>query len=247
MDGWTNAARSHLAADLDPRGSIFGQSALLTGGNRLEMLASEHLNGGIVMNACDTATALTRADASCLLSSHHAAIGRYLKSLMPTEVAVLHKAGLKLWLIFEEGEPVSTPYFSAAQGKSDARRAVIQAQGLDIPHGKPIFFVVDYAPAPSDETAILDYFQGVASEMASHPSPYGVGVYGTYTVMWWLWNDSRFNNEIRYWQTEGNGSCGWVFPFNDLYQVNNMCNAHPVKSCGVSIDADYVLNTEVLW
>ena len=81
------------------------------------------------MNACDTAAVLTRADASCLFSTHHAAIGRYLKSLMPTEVSTLHQAGLKLWLIFEEGEPISATYFSAAQGNSDARRAVIQAQG----------------------------------------------------------------------------------------------------------------------
>lgn len=199
------------------------------------------------MNACDTITALTRADASCLVSTHHAAIGRYLKELKPTEVGDLHGAGLKIWVIYEEGQPTSVSYFSAAQGKGDAHRAVSQAKGLGLPQGKPIFFVVDYAPAASDETAIVDYFHGVLLEMASGPSRYDVGAYGTHTVMWWLWNNSRLNNKIRYWQSEGNGSCGWVFPFNDLYQINNMCTAQPVKSCGVSIDADYVLNAEVLW
>lgn len=65
--------------------------------------------------------------------------------------------------------------------------------------------------------------------------------------MWWLWNDSTFGDTIKYWQTEGNGSCGELFPFNDLYQISNTCNTNPVLSCGISIDPDYVLNSAVLW
>jgi len=88
--------------------------------------------------------------------------------LSTTEITNIHNAGLKIWSIYEEGLPTHASYFTTAQGKSDASTAISQAEGLGVPKGTPIFFAVDYAPDVStDQTAILDYFNGVASEMAS--------------------------------------------------------------------------------
>ena len=54
------------------------------------------------MNAFDTDTSLTSSDASCLVSTHHSAVGRYLKNLSTTEITDIHNAGLKIWSIYEE-------------------------------------------------------------------------------------------------------------------------------------------------
>lgn len=194
----------------------------------------------------DTVTVVASATAQAWQRAHVQGVGRYLRNLELCEVQTIHQAGLQLWSIFETN-PTSDAYFTAAQGTQDAQTAIHQAEALGMPHGKPIYFAVDYVPDAGHAGAICAYFAAVVAAMQAAGDPYVVGVYGNYNVLWWCWNAGGLNNGLRYWQTAGNGSCGQVFPFADLLQVPSTCGS-PATLGGVAVDLDVLLCTDtMLW
>lgn len=193
----------------------------------------------------DTDKTVTQAIAEGWSRAQVQAVGRYLRNLQACEVLTLHHAGLKVWAIYETN-PTQDAYFTAAQGTSDARTALEQAKAVDIPSNCPIFFAVDYVPDASHAAAIISYFEAIQATFEAEDRSVCVGVYGSYPVMWWCWNTPALNNKIRYWQTAGNGSCGYVFPYADAVQIPSTCGNEPTLN-GCAVDFDLVLNPDIAW
>jgi hypothetical protein len=114
------------------------------------------------------------------------AVGVYLRpdrctSAMITE---LHKAGLKIWSIYEKGHPTHDGYFSDRQGEADGRAAAAFAKDtLAQPAGSQIYATVDYDPDHSDPDGptirglISQYMAAFKAAVGS--AGYVAGVYGS--------------------------------------------------------------------
>ena len=195
--------------------------------------------------AVDTDTLVVQAVAEGWRRAQVQAVGRYLRNCTDCEVHTIHQAGLKIWSIYET-TPTYDSYFTEAQGRADAEKAIAQAQALMVPSGKPIFFAVDYTPDAPHAPAIIKYFQAIMDTFRESGNPYAVGVYGNYAVCWWLWNTEGLNNLLHYWQTTGNGSCGYVYPYADALQIPTTCG-NEATLCGCSVDFDIILDPNILW
>jgi len=191
----------------------------------------------------DTDQPVSSTVAQAWQAARVAAVGRYLRNLQRCEVDTLHQAGLRVWAIFETN-PTYGAYFTDAQGQQDAQLAVQQAQALGLPTGKPIFLTVDYVPDAHDHAAVVAYLQAALPVLQA--AGYVLGVYGNYTVCWWVWNTPGLNNALRYWQTAGNGSCGYVFPYADLFQIPSTCGNSPTLG-GQAVDFNWLNDGEVAW
>jgi hypothetical protein len=128
------------------------------------------------------------------------------KSLTRAEVAELHKAGLSVSLVFEDG--ADRALHGHAAGVADAVYANRQASALGAPPSVPIFYAVDVA-ATADE--VRAYFAGVVSA-GGRP----VGAYGDLDVV----DGLLALKAVRYgWQTVA-WSHGVVSKRAHLYQRN---------------------------
>ncbi len=106
-----------------------------------------------------------------------AAVGIYLrpdrKSL--AEVQALHSVGLKLFSIWEKGEPSSASYFTADQGRADGEAARAYAAELGDPAGSTISPAIDYDSNPNEVMAYIATFHDAIKEYGYHWLPYGNG------------------------------------------------------------------------
>jgi hypothetical protein len=184
------------------------------------------------MEAIDCATRLNDQTASALKEAGLVAVCRYLgcktekwsKTLTPSELQTIHKAGLSVVLIWES-DPTYASYFNYAKGLSDAKQAVLEAEYLGAPKETAIYFTVDFDAQTSNLAAIMDYFHGVRDSI----DEYLVGAYGSFTVMNGL-KESAYAPD-RYWQTYA-WSGGSVFAGN-IFQYQNSVNVG-----GVTADRD---------
>ncbi|WP_088187026.1 DUF1906 domain-containing protein [Desulfosporosinus sp. FKA] len=188
------------------------------------------------MNGIDCATRLNLINVQNLKIAGILAVGRYLgykqgwaKSLTPDEVRLIQAAGLAIFLIWESN-PIRKSYFSYAQGAADAKKAVMEAEFLNVPNGTAIYFAVDYDAQAGDMITIQDYFTGVKDVLGGQ---FLTGVYGSYAVMKAIQAD-------KYFQTYA-WSNGQKAP-NHIYQYNNN-----IYLASVFVDQDYVNEDAGLW
>ena len=131
--------------------------------------------------ACDTRFEMTTERLDYLVNNGYQVVGRYLtggdfKELREGEVQRILDAGLELFPIYQEsGSDLS--YFTYAQGKEDAKRAVTAARKHGIPGDNVIYFAVDTDPTDYEITNYtLPYFRGIAENITP---AYDIGIYGT--------------------------------------------------------------------
>lgn len=178
------------------------------------------------------------ADYQAVLNAGYTAVGVYARpDRCPFEMAQgLIAAGIKLWSVFEEGEPTSAEYFTAEQGAADAAKAVDWARMVGMPAGSIIFTAVDCDVSPSD---VEDYL--IAFHDAVKAEGFLMGVYGGGAVLAWAKNAGYAH------ATWLSGSTGWTGYHEfagkcDILQVNS-----PNGVMGYSADYDIVRNPGVLW
>lgn len=107
------------------------------------------------------------------------AIGRYLKNLLPSEVAYCKQYGMGLWLIYEGMGDAATMSGGYARGLSDGHIAARQANLIGAPTSVPIAAAVDFGAETADLSDIDAYMSGFAVGIA----PRGLMVYGDGDVL----------------------------------------------------------------
>ena len=131
------------------------------------------------MNALDTAIKPTGKGAK-LYQLGFRAVGLYMR---PDRCSIdvvreLHSAGIRIFAIWEKGNPTSAAFFNARQGQQDASAGSSFAQAMGMPKGKPLFACVDYDASLSDDHGpVLDYMTAFHQEAKARG--YLTGVYGS--------------------------------------------------------------------
>lgn len=124
----------------------------------------------------DADTILT-SYAERLVSDGFTDVGRYLKNTSAEEIAALHAAGLRVWLIFERG--ATDALGGAAQGAVDGKVAFAQAQALGAPAGVAIYPAADADIQTSQAAVSEDYWAAFDGEI--FPT-YRIGAYADGTL-----------------------------------------------------------------
>jgi hypothetical protein len=105
------------------------------------------------------------------------------KRLNKNEAQTLSGAGLKIVVVWEDGFPTSSSYFSFTKGVDDGTSAYHDALQIGQPAGSPIYFAVDYDASNADLAGVInDYFNGITQglKLASRNNmEHPVGVYGS--------------------------------------------------------------------
>jgi hypothetical protein len=124
----------------------------------------------------------TRPSIAALKRARVRFVCRYLsrnrgKNLSPGEARELTAAGI--WIVVVWETTAQRALSGHAGGVADARAALAQAQACGMPHGRPIFFAVDFDAQPKHLPAVLGYLDGAASVLGKHAT----GVYGGYRAV----------------------------------------------------------------
>ena len=151
---------------------------------------------------CDTATPITESRLQTLRSEGYTFVGRYLGNhLTLDEKNIITKGGLFIVSLYERN-PTHVGYFTDAQGRHDAARAINKAQKLGQPFGTPIYFTVDYDAPDSDIAGnIKIYLQAIKAVFKENGNPYKLGLYGSGAVLRYF--------EHTYTYTWLSGATGW--------------------------------------
>ena len=131
------------------------------------------------MNAFDTAV-VTTGYAHDILAAGYEAVGIYLRPDRAPLAMVqgFQEVGIKIFSIWEKGEPISGDYFSAEKGQADGQAAIAYAGVIGQTAGSQIFASVDYDPDwDQDGDAITAYFQ--AFQTVVKAAGYLSSVYGS--------------------------------------------------------------------
>jgi len=117
-------------------------------------------------------------------------VGRYYRmathpnwAITKTEAQQLSKAGIKIFIVFEDFGKASDLKLTKAQGKIDGASALSQAQAIGQPEGSAIYFAVEGLPngyTTANLPGIRDYFSGVKETIAGK---YQLGAYGDGIVL----------------------------------------------------------------
>src|SRR5258708_2487214 len=84
------------------------------------------------------------------------------KRLTIGELQALCSSGLKVVVVWEDGNPTSPGYFSYTKGVDDGTSAYNDALQIGQPAGSPIYFAVDYDASDKDLAGVInDYFKGI--------------------------------------------------------------------------------------
>jgi hypothetical protein len=123
--------------------------------------------------------------AADLKSMHVDTVGRYYRDkthpswkITRAEAQELSKAGIKIFMVFEDFNSAAQLVLTAEQGKKDASSAFDQAQTIGQPQASAIYFAVEGLPngyKAADLPGIRDYFSGVKQVIGG---TYAIGVYG---------------------------------------------------------------------
>lgn len=162
-------------------------------------------------------------------------IGRYVstpgnpKNISGGEAVEMSRASIDIVLVFETTADRALSGHDA--GSADARSAGEQASGVGMPHGRPIYFAVDFDAAPEQQAAIDDYFRGVASVLGLGAT----GAYGGYWVVKRLFDAGLVQWG---WQTYAWSGGNW----DARAHVRQFSNGHTVG--GVECDYDHGLGRD---
>lgn len=185
----------------------------------------------------DCAVQLNEQEYRELAQAGYLHIGRYFgqnpdKRLTPKEAQAAHAAGVKLWMVYEDG-PTEPGYFSAARGAADGARIVRQARECGQPLGGEIFASVDYDAPPDDLAAIIAYqtaLQAIVKGANYLASIYGSGLVCSALVhcglahSGWLSESSAWRGSASY-----AASGGWV-----VHQLR------ATYVCGIDVDTNVI-------
>lgn len=132
--------------------------------------------------ACDCSSTVTAARAATLYNNGYRIVGRYLtggwKEIQPGEIETIFDAGLRIFSIYQTSGD-SASYFDYAQGKYDAREAIVAAKHYGFKSNSIIYFSVDFDALDYDvSNNILPYFEGIVDQFTVMQSNYRIGVYG---------------------------------------------------------------------
>ncbi|MFG2307549.1 glycoside hydrolase domain-containing protein [Streptomyces sp. NPDC048566] len=138
----------------------------------------------------DTRFVISSARAKWLYDNGYRIVGRYLyhpdpsyeKQIQPGELETILANKLKVFPIFQvHGRDVSEYKYEI--GYQHALKAHEMAEGFGINRGTTIYFAVDYDTTQEEiDGHVIQYFQGVASGLASRGKKYVHGVYGSRNV-----------------------------------------------------------------
>jgi hypothetical protein len=134
------------------------------------------------------------------------------KNLTASEARALHAAGIGVLLNWEQG--ADSALDGTARGAADGRDAANLAASLGAPHGRTIYFSVDWSATTGQYAAIDAYFRGVKTGLAGR---YEVGVYGHASLIEHLHAKGLASG---FWQTYA-WSGGRLSTVADLYQYSN--------------------------
>jgi len=165
--------------------------------------------------------------------------------------------GLKIFSIYENGNPTSSSYFTTQRGNSDAHTAFARAQSAGQPLGSAIYFAIDYDASYQDLPKIKLYayefrrtLYALCDALGEKIHRYSVGVYGSGLVCEVLFDVGiahyTFLAQSKGWA----GYTPWQSKAN-IIQGNSstlhLVNANP----SITIDIDYNtipdLNNAGLW
>jgi hypothetical protein len=134
------------------------------------------------------------------------------KNLTASEAQALHAAGIGVLLNWEQG--ADSALDGNTRGVTDGRDAANLAASLGAPHGRTIYFSVDWSATTGQYPAIDAYFRGVKTGLAGR---YEVGVYGHAFLIEHLHSKGLATG---FWQTYA-WSGGRLSSVADLYQYSN--------------------------
>lgn len=141
---------------------------------------------------CDTSSPLTPTRAAALKAADYEIVGRYLqnapvagardKRLQDGEVALIHRAGLRLFPIWQfDGGAVGS--FTYAAGVNEGQLAHDRMAFYGFGYGSICYFAVDFdAMDPDIDSGVVPYFRGVQAGFKSRGRHYQIGVYGPRNV-----------------------------------------------------------------
>ena len=141
---------------------------------------------------CDTSSVLNLNQAMTLKSLGYTHVGRYLtgtvgpefsdKFITFNEINNIKAAGLKTFLLYQDGGYYPEYFMNNRQGTLDARMAIFAAKTIGAPEGSTIYFAVDYDfTEPEVRKLIVNYFEKIhlvfiSAENSKH---YKVGIYAS--------------------------------------------------------------------
>lgn len=154
-------------------------------------------------------------------------------------IDALLAAGIKLWSIWERGNPTTTEYFSTAQGTSDGQAAAMYALELGQPSQTQIFACFDYDPTiGAIEGPLRDYME--AFREAIRQDGYWASAYGSGTL---LQRYIGYGIAHSGWLSQSKGFSGY-----ETFKPSAAIIQGPSKTiCGLGADADTVVDESVLW
>ncbi|MFE6636171.1 glycoside hydrolase domain-containing protein [Streptomyces tendae] len=139
----------------------------------------------------DTRFEITPARARWLTDRNYEVVGRYLydppgstldKEIKPGELDTIFAAGLKVFPIFQANARTLGD-FTTTQGYEHGALAHDLAREYGFNWGTVIYFAVDYDATQAEiDSAIVPYFQGVATALKQRGGRYRLGVYGSRNV-----------------------------------------------------------------
>lgn len=133
------------------------------------------------------------------------------KNLTAVEASALIAAGVDVVANWENA--AGDALEGRARGASDADEAQRQADVAGMPAGRPIYFSVDFDATPEQQTAIDDYFDGVASVLGTSR----IGAYGGFYPIKRLLDGQKI---AWAWQTYAWSGGRWE-PRAQLRQIRN--------------------------
>lgn len=170
--------------------------------------------------------AFSRPSLAALRSDGVTFVCRYLskdpgKNLTPSEAHELSRAGIDIVVVWETTAGRALDGFAA--GVLDAKTALLEAQHIGMPAGRPIYFAIDFE-AGHPET-VEPYFRGVASVLGRG----GTGAYGGIVPIAYLFDRGVIGFG---WQTYAGSQGLW----DHRAQLQQFSNDHSVG--GASVDYD---------
>ena len=140
--------------------------------------------------ACDCATVLNQPQALSLAHAGYTHVGRYLtgsvgeyfvpKNITIAEISNIKSAGLKVFLIYQDGGYYLGYFKKASQGINDARLAIDAANTIGVPNNSTIYFAVDFDCLEHElRDYIIPYFADINTIFRSNENNknYRVGIY----------------------------------------------------------------------
>jgi len=173
-------------------------------------LASDTMRAGVDYSFARPSPAGIRA-AGYTFAVRYLSHGSNTKNLSASEARALIAAGVDVVVVWETG--ASDALKGGARGATDAQEALSEATAAGMPAGRPIYFGVDFDATASQQAALDEYFDGVASVLGRGRT----GAYAGFNPITRLFDAGKIGFG---WQTYAWSSGQWD-PRAQLRQVRN--------------------------